>query len=217
MSDLDQARREAIRVLCQAQAADHLSVEAFESRLEQVQHAPNAATLAAIVADLDQVPLPVPFATAGALEPVSADHELSVGVSPAEYLRLASVFGSTKRAGSWTVPLLLETRVLFGEMTIDLRDAVFGADVVDIEVDVALGSFTLIVPAGTQVENEVAETFSGSTHSTRSARGARPNGLLIRLRGRALMASVEIKERFPTGTGKPKSVFERLLGRGSED
>src|SRR5690606_27102391 len=121
---------------------------------------------------------------------------VAAAVSPAEYLRIASVFGSTKRAGSWTVPLLLEVKVLFGEAVIDLRDAVFGADFVDIDVDVKLGSFSLIVPAGTQVENEIEETLTSSTHSTRSARGARPNGLLIRLRGHAVLSSVEIKERF---------------------
>jgi hypothetical protein len=99
-------------------------------------------------------------------------------------------------------------------MTIDLRDAVFGSDLVDIDVDVTLGSFTLIVPAGTQVENEIEEHFSGSTHSTRSARGARPNGLLVRLRGRALLASVDVKEKFPTGYVKPGGFFDKLLGKG---
>jgi hypothetical protein len=112
------------------------------------------------------------------------------------------------------VPLNLDAKVLFGEMTIDLRDAVFGADVIDIQVDVKVGSFTLIVPAGTQVENEVEETLSSSTHSTRSARGARPNGLLIRLAGTALLGSVDVKEKFPSNHPKGPSLFQRLLGGG---
>jgi hypothetical protein len=85
--------------------------------------------------------------------------------------------------------------------------------VVDINVDVKLGSLELIVPAGTQVENEVEETFSSSSHSTRSARGARPNGLLVRLRGKALLASVDVKEKFPSKPGKP-GFFQRLLNSG---
>lgn len=213
MSDLDSARREAIRVLCQAQAHDHLSVEAFESRLEQVRHAPNEATLAAILADLDELALPP--AVISDRYPAMADHTGVAPVSPAEHLRLSSVFGSTTRAGSWTAPHTLAARVLFGEMTIDLRDAVFGADVMDIEINVALGSFTLIVPAGTQVENEVEETLSSSTHSTRSARGASPNGLLIRVTGKAFMGSVEVKEKFPSSQSKGPSLFDRLLGGGS--
>ncbi len=213
MPDLDSSRREAIRVLCRAHADDHLSVEAFESRLDQVRRAPNQATLAAILADLDD--FTPPATTSMVLRPPVADHTGVAPVSPAEYLRLTSVFGSTTRAGSWTVPLQLGAKVLFGEMTIDLRDAVFGADVMDIEVDVKLGSFTLIVPAGTQVENEVEETLSSSSHSTRSARGAGPNGLLIRVTGTAFMGSVDVKEKFPTGQGKGPSLVERLLGGGS--
>jgi hypothetical protein len=215
MAPLDDARREAIRMLCLAQAEDRLSVEAFESRLEQVKHAPNEATLAAILADLEPSgAFPSPVFT-GRYPLAKTDHTaVAAPVSPAEYLRLSSVFASTKRAGSWTVPFHLEGKVLMGDLTLDLRDAVFGADVVDIEVDVVFGSFTLIVPAGTQVENEIHETLSSSTHSTRSARGASPNGLLIRLTGRALLASVDVKEKLPTKAGRRDGFLDRLLGSG---
>ncbi len=210
MNDLESARREAIRVLCRAQAADRISVEGFENRLEQINHAPNQATLAAILADLEEENFPVPEIT-GSRAVAMPDRTLTAAaVSPAEFLRIASIFGSTKRAGSWTVPLLIQVKVLFGEAVVDLRDAVFGADFVDIDVDVKLGSFSLIVPAGTQVENEIEETLTGSTHSTRSARGARPNGLLVRLRGTALLATVDIKERFPTKPGGG-GLLDRLL------
>lgn len=213
MSDLESARREAVRFLCQAHAADALSPEAFDARLDQVRHAPNEATLAAILADLEPHQLPAVISQP-AMPAATADHTAVAPVSPADYLRITSVFGSTKRAGSWTVPLTLDARILLGEMTIDLRDAVFGADVVDIELDVKLGSFTLIVPAGTQVENEVTEVLSSSSHSTRSARGARPNGLLVRLRGRATLASLEVKEKFPSHLAPGESFWTKLLGAG---
>lgn len=223
---LASARKEAIRLLCRAQADDALPVDSFERRLEQIRHAPNEATIAAIVADLDGW---ADGRTGGweiAGEPAASTNYPAVRSSvhppirpadqpfaPAEHLRLASIFGSTTRAGSWTVPLVLETKVLLGEMTLDLRDAVFGADVVDIVVDVTLGSFTLIVPAGTQVENEVEERFSSSSHSTRGAKGAGPNGLLVRLGGQALLASVEIKEKLPSNRTK-SGFLDRLLGSG---
>ncbi|MBX3145389.1 MAG: hypothetical protein KF785_01355 [Gemmatimonadales bacterium] len=212
MNDLDQARREAIRLLCRAQADDRLSVEGFETRLDGIKRAPNQASIAAIIADLtDDSPTGTlaPATRAYGL-PTVADHTAVRPVAPAEFSRISSVFGSTKRGGSWTVPLLIEARVLLGEMTLDLRDAVFGADVVDIAIDVDLGSFTLIVPAGTQVENEVRETLSSSSHSTRSVGGVRPNGLLVRLAGQATLASVEIKEKLPSGARNRKP---GLLGR----
>lgn len=211
MDELDEARREAVRLLCEAHARDQLPLEAFEARFERVKDAPNLATLEAIVADLD-LPgtslMTVPRAPA----PVPTDPGELAPVAPAEFLRLSSVFASTKRAGAWTVPLELHGLVIMGELTLDLRDAVFGADQVDIDVRVTLGSFKLIVPAGTQVENEMEETLSSSTHSTRSARGARPNGLLIRVRGRALLSSVEIQEKYPTGIKPSGGIWQKLLG-----
>lgn len=209
MDELDPFRREAIRTLSTAVATDRLSVEQLVSRLELVRQAPNRATLDAIVADV----LP-----SGAY-PLS--HEITrsmpiptryAGVEPAELLRIATVLGSSKRAGSWTVPLRLELRVVLGELTIDLRDAVFGSDVLDIDLHAKFGSVTLIVPAGTQVENECEEKLSTSTHSTRSVRGAGPLRLLIRITGRVVLSNLEIKEKRRSGEEEPSGAWKRLLG-----
>jgi len=213
MDDLEQVRREAVRLLCEAHARDRLPLESFESRFERIKDAPNVATLEAIVADLDPAPYPLTTLPSAPVPALTEAPELAP-VSPAEFLRVSSVFASTKRAGAWTVPLELYSLVIMGELTLDLRDAVFGSDVVDIDVRVTLGAFKLIVPAGTQVENEMEETLSSSTHSTRSARGARPNGLLVRVRGRAMLSSVEIQEKYPTGMKPDGGILRKLLGGG---
>ncbi|MGE0552027.1 MAG: hypothetical protein AB7R55_01230 [Gemmatimonadales bacterium] len=219
MDDFERSRQDAIRLLCDAHAREELSLDQFESRLERLKQAPNRATVDAILADLEPWNDPlappadlVPHRT-GQIRAEHADHG-SPPVAPAEFVRLTSVFASTKRAGSWTVPLEIQGLVILGELTLDLRDAVFGSDLVDIDVSCTLGSFTLIVPAGTQIENEIEETLSSSTHSTRASRGVEPNGLLVRLRGRALLASVEIKEKLPAGAkGGASGFLQRLLGK----
>lgn len=215
MDELERVRHEAIRLLCAAQARDQLTLDDFEGRLERIKQAPNPATLEAIVADLQEDdPYPGPL-TASSPAPARVSAAADAPVAPAEFLRITSVFASTKRAGSWTVPLEIQALVVLGELTLDLRDAVFDSDVLDIDVSATLGSFTLIVPAGTQVENEIEETLSSSEHSTRNARGARPNGLLVRVRGRSLLASIEIKERYPTGMAPGKGGFWQRLLRSS--
>ena len=118
--------------------------------------------------------------------------------------------GSSKRAGSWTVPFRLELKVVLGELTIDLRDAVFCSDTLDIDLNVLMGSLTLIGPAGTQVENESEEKFSSTSHSTRSTQGMRRIGLLIRITGRVHWSSFEIKEKPPSGM-EPRPRWMRLL------
>jgi hypothetical protein len=210
MSDLEHARYEAIRVLCAAQAEDRLPVHAFEATLERIKSAPDRATLGAIVAGLQDTGAALAPLTAEPPDAIPAD---AAAVAPADCLRLSSVFASTKRAGPWTVPLELNTLVILGEMTLDLRDAMFLADVVDIDVHATLGSFTLIIPAGTQVENEIEETLTSSEYSRRGVKDAAPNGLLIRLRGRALLASIEIKEKYPTGAApRGGGLWRKLLG-----
>lgn len=208
MDELEPLRQEAIRVLSTAVASDQLPVEQFESRLVLVRQAPNRATLDAIVADV----LPTGgFLVSHPPQRVAADHTWAGPVEPAEELRISTVFGSTKRAGSWTVPLHLTLKVFAGEITLDMRDAVFGSDVVDIDVSILMGGVILIVPAGAQVENDCDERFSSSSHSTRSARGVSPIGLLIRIGGRVRFGNIEIKEKRPSAEEPEKKGLMRLL------
>ena len=197
MEELDAARHDAIRYLSAAVADDRMPIDQFETRLTLVRQAPNRASLEAIIADV----LPSGGWTRPSLPArVAADHtgvhfDPLAPVEPAEVLRIATVMGSSKRAGLWTVPLRLELKVVMGEMVIDLRDAVFLSDVLEIDCRATLAQLTLIVPAGVQVENECEERFSSSTHSVRSAKGANPLGLLIRITGRVVFSSIDIKEK----------------------
>ena len=209
MDELESERREAIRALSHAVALERLPVEQLESRLALVRDARNRATLDAITADL----LPSGGYQAPVLTREPVDHAGLAPVAPAEFLRIKTVLSSSKRAGSWTVPLALEAKVVLGDLTIDLRDAVFCSDVLDIELDVLLGNLTLIVPAGAQVENECEERWSSTSHSTRSTRGVEPIGLLIRIRGRVRWSNVEIKEKRPSGEPDERpSAWKRLVG-----
>lgn len=211
---MEPLREEAIRALSAALSADRISFDQFESRLALVRQAPNRATLDAILADL---PVDEEFVLPTGLVPPARDHTAVAGhedlmpVEPAEVLRIKTVMGSSKRAGSWTVPFRLELKVVLGELTVDLRDAVFCSDTLDLDLHVLLGSLTLIVPAGTQVENESEEKFSSSSHSTRSTRGMSRIGLLIRITGRVHWSSLEIKEKPPSGMAAEKPRWMRLL------
>jgi hypothetical protein len=206
-TDLDAARRDAIHALCVAQAQDRISVELFEQRLLLLREAPTPAAIRQILGDLDasgdyalqrlDTPLPAPIETAA--------------VAPLERMRLSAVFSGTKRSGQWTVPLLIEAKIIFGDMTLDFRDAWFEVDTLDIDVEAWCGKLRLIVPPGTQVENEIEETLSGSKHR-RGREATEPNGLLVRLSGQMFMGKVEILERPPTSeaTGLLAGIRRRL-------
>ena len=81
------------------------------------------------------------MAVPSGLAPVPTDHTAVARPgdplpAPADVIRIRTIMGSTRRAGAWTVPFRLELKVLLGELVIDLRDAIFWSDVLDIELDV---------------------------------------------------------------------------------
>lgn len=177
-------RRQAIELLCAAQADGRIPVELFESRLAAVQEASSDAVIEAIVADL----------VSG--EVAAAPYEPELPAIPfSEQMRLSAVLGSTTRQGNWVVPYRLELLSALGEMTIDFREAILPDDLIDVEVTVTLGSVVLIVPRGTEVQNEVDATLGSSEHKRKGKGNPAPNGLVLRVTGRVLLGSLEIRER----------------------
>lgn len=189
MSDLEVVRAEAIQRLCAAHAGDHIPLVVFEDRLERLRGADSEATVAALVADIEP---------SGEWTPAPGALPARRAAPPS--LRIASYFSSTTRAGSWRVPDRLELQILFGSIRLDLRDAELMSDLVEIEVSSTLGSFELVVPPGTAIENEIHETLSSSSHKRKRASGRDPlsSDLLVRLTGHLLLSELVIKERPPT-------------------
>ena len=210
MDQLSEARRTAIARLCQAQAAGHLSVHTFEQRYALIREAESRSTIDAIVADLveDEVPgtgshLPAELPDLG---------QTPLPEPAASSVRLPAIFSTAKRKGRWAVPEHIALLVILGEVELDFRDAIFASDTVEIDVSVTLGSLKLIVPPGTQVENECHETLSSSSVGSKWRRRSSPNGLLIVISGRLLLGDLSVKEKPPAGTGP--TLMERLGLKG---
>lgn len=221
MDELTSARRDAVARLCRAQAAGLISVGTFEDRYALVRDAASVATLEALIADLsDDAVTPVPLGGSTAVAFTRAETTVEhaaepVPVEPAASLRIPAILGSAERAGTWTVPDHIAAMVVLGELTLDFRDATFTTDTVLIDLSVTLGSLKIVVPPGTQIENECHEVFSSSSHPKRGRKRAAPNGLLVILQGRLFMGELKIQERAPTGEEPPrfKPFIDKLLGR----
>ena len=222
MTDLELARRDAVARLCYAQASGLLSVEAFEERYALISEASSVATLDAIVADLEQEDatplLPVPIRTRSLERVDTGGYTLPtvLPVAAASSVRIPAVFGHAERAGTWTVPEHIEVMCSLGEVKLDFRDATFSTDTIVIDASVLLGSLTIIVPPGTQIENECEEFMANSSHPRRGKNRAPPNGILVIIQGHVRLGEIAIKERPPTGEEpqRIKGFFTRLLKRG---
>lgn len=184
--ELEQARHDAIHALCVAQAQGMLSVETFEQRLMLLREAPTPAAMRQIVGDLERT---------GDYALAEREPTAPAAPEPLQRLRLSAVFATTRRTGQWTVPLVIEGRILFGSLRLDLRDAWFDADLLEIDADIAFGSLELVVPPGTEIENEMSEMLGNSKHKRAPGRSGDWNGLLVRLSGTIFMGEVKIVER----------------------
>jgi hypothetical protein len=182
---LSAVRREAVELLCAAQAEGRISDQLFEQRLAAVQHASGDAGIMAIVADLHEE-------TPG--YGVAAYQADAPAVPFDDQLRVSAVLTTTRREGNWMVPYHLELMSLLGEMHLDFRDAILPDDVIDVHLSVTLGSMVLIVPKGTTVLNDVDAILSTNELKRKGKSFVPSNGLTLRVTGRLMMGSLEIRE-----------------------
>ncbi|YCK37137.1 DUF1707 SHOCT-like domain-containing protein [Actinomadura sp. ATCC 39365] len=120
MSTVSGADRErAVELVQQAYADGRLDPDELEQRLELALTATSARELEPIVADL-----------------------------PDEVVRLTSTGGAVTRTGDWAVPRRLCVDSRYGQVRLDLSRAHVPYARIDIELLLAYGSATIVLPAG---------------------------------------------------------------------
>jgi hypothetical protein len=179
---LQRAREQARSHLGDAYAQDLIDQDALDERLEAVERAATLAELDALTADLR------PAETA--LVPTS-----TALAAPAAASRLGVWFGSLDRAGAWNVAARTHLRIVCGNATLDLREAVLPDGPIELELHIVFGSLDLIIPPGWQIDNDCGAILgSVEQHS-----GAPPPGprRLLRLRGQVIFGTLALHERLP--------------------
>lgn len=148
------AEREAIvDALCLHYANGDLTMAELEQRLENAFQAASGRDLQALVADLRP------------LEPRQFDAGVGPQIAAPSSVpprgMLIAVFGGAERCGGWIVPR--HTKVFFagGAVTLDLRTAMLGPGITEIEVTGIAGAAEIIVPPGVRVE-AVGTAFMGA-------------------------------------------------------
>jgi hypothetical protein len=105
---------------------------------------------------------------------------------------LHATLGSIKRSGAWAVPRRLEIDGWLGSAELDLTEAVIDHEVVEIDVDMTLGSVELRLPDTASASLDAVSATAGSVEDKRrSGRAAgRPHVVVT---GRVAFGSVEVK------------------------
>jgi hypothetical protein len=200
---LSRAREQKINELSDHFAADDLTLEDLERRIEQVYKAASVADLDLITADLrSAAPLVAPRGSSrrdrNAAREVAPTADL-----PANYeiphSRLLAIMSSTRRTGRWAVPRDLSMFAMMSDTKLDLTTAALPVGgVVNIEITAVMAAVKIIVAPGMRVVNEL-HSFMAEVRSNADempTEGLTPPGMpVIRLTGTAFMAEVKVRVR----------------------
>jgi hypothetical protein len=163
------ARERVVEVLTRHFAADRITAEDLEARLERVYRATTRAELEGLIADLP-----------AALPAQSAPR----AVEPAPQ-RIAAFLSGQEQRLSGVVPSGLEVRSRLGYVELDLTGATFAPGVTEIHVRAFLGYVQIRFPAGVRVESR-GRAFAGFFSLKGAAEPGADAGLpVVRVTGRA--------------------------------
>ena len=123
---------------------------------------------------------------------------------------ILSFFSSQERKGAWELPRQLRVMCVMGSVVLDLREARIPEGESVIEVVAWFGSVEIIVPPDIHVELDGDALVGEFSFSPDGSAPPLPGAPRIRLRGNAIVASVECEARF-AGEGK-RAASKRLKG-----
>lgn len=157
-SDADRDR--VITLLSEAAADGRLTAGEHSERVDRAYAARTLGELAALTADLAE-----PEA-----QPIRLDHRRPV----------TGVFTTDRRDGHWVVPASFPVLAVFGEATLDFRDALLQSNRTIIYATVVFGTLQLNVPEGIAVEIDGNSVLTRKIN--RSGRQQSPSDPVIELR-----------------------------------
>jgi Domain of unknown function (DUF1707)/Cell wall-active antibiotics response 4TMS YvqF len=130
----DREREAAVERLRSASVEGRLNLEELTSRTESAYSAQTRGELARVTADLP--------------EPSGTRSEVQLARSQ----RIVSVFANVARSGWWRAEGTVSPMSLFGDIELDLRQAVVPSGEVEIKAVAPFGDIEVIVPDGISVE-----------------------------------------------------------------
>jgi len=192
ISDAD--RQRVADVLRDAAGDGRIDLDELEERLDLTFRAKTYGELVPITLDL-QVAGPV---TPPAAAPVrrTPSHVPAVGHNSS-----VAIMGECKRQGVWSVPEHHSAFALMGSVVIDLRQAQVSAHETQINASSIMGEVKIIVPAHMHVVVD-GTPIMGDYGQARDKAPAElgPDSPVVRVRGVALMGSVQVQRLPAPGT-----------------
>ncbi len=183
---LDLLREETIDRLIVNYGHGHLSMDAFQRRLDQAFDAADAVALTALTADLDdQVDAPYlerKQTQFGQFIPAGEDKDSE---------RVVTILGGNDRRGAWTVPRQLDIVTVLGGTDLDMSEARFASSTTRINVFCLFGGIDIKVPEGVNTTMNVSCILGGA--DTNAPSSGDPNAPVLLIDGFVIFGGLDVK------------------------
>lgn len=192
-SDADRDR--VAEVLRDAYAEGRLTLDEHSERVDQTHAAKTLGELAPLLADL-------PHRIGPAGSPAQNSGPVPTSYGPGA--KVIAMFGEAKRVGRWVVESETTAAAIFGEVTLDLREAVLSQREVVIIANAVFGQVTIKVPNGVIVRDEGTAIFgtrNGANGSQAAGVPITPDTPVVVIRGVALFGEVAVRYPKPPRDG----------------
>lgn len=181
-SDADRDRIAGI--LREALAEGRLDAEEHAERIDAVYRAKTLGELEPMVRDL-----PAPGGAARtARQPSAAE-----AYGPVPDQSLVAVFSASTRKGRWRVPGRINAVAIFGSVEIDLTEALFPQQQVQINVTALFGSVEIRVPENLTLRSSGSGVLGSFEVATNDA--VEPDAPIVQVNGYAVLGSVEARPK----------------------
>ena len=200
---LKRERENTVQVLIEHYAADNLTVEEFESRLDTAYE---AATMEQLESLLSGLPVLASSSDGPATLPVP--RAPAEGVKDRAY-QLA-ILGGSERKGAWTPARSTYTLAMMGGAGLDFREARMPPGVTEVHVLAVMGGVEILVPPGLAVETHGFGLLGGFEALDQAGADRDPDAPRLVIKGLALMGGVEVAVRLPGESARDTRQRRRL-------
>jgi hypothetical protein len=192
---LKRERENVVKVLIDQYAADNLTVEEFETRLDSAY---TAATMEQLEGLLSGLPVLASQADVPSVP--------SVQRAPAESVRghgfQIAIMGGYEKKGEWTPPRKLQSLAIMGGAGLDFREARMPPGITEVNILAIMGGTEIVVPPGLAVETHGFGFMGGFEGVDQAGVDTDPDAPRLVIRGLAIMGGVEVTVRLPGETAR---------------
>ncbi len=187
---LKRERENVVQVLIDQYAADNLTVEEFETRLDSAYAAATTTQLEDLLSGLPVLASQVDVQRVPAVQraPAAAvrDHGFQI-----------AIMGGYEKKGEWTPPRKLQSLAIMGGAGLDFREAKMPPGITEVNVLAIMGGVEILVPPGLAVETHGFGFMGGFEGVDQVGVDNDPDAPRLVIRGLALMGGVEVAVRLP--------------------